>query len=730
MSNSMLITPTKPLDRSKNNYLRPQYNTITANSQIDGQKTTTSPLESQRFNNKWLDDTYIDAYVKCFEQEISKVRSDVLIISPIITHNLKYGNLYDVTNAMTNLEFEQKNFTILCVSNCVEHYQPTKKYSQEDFNKRGSHWSLLIYSKSDHTVFHLDSLKGLNHKAAKQLTSNIGFEANFVEVSVSQQSSNFECGVHLLVNLKYIMTQYFEKCRDISFCHFINENYGVGKKKSAEAYTPTYHQVKPLPKPIRDSYVFEPLELVNRKCALQPFHYSSNENHLTGQTNHENSKESIKSKQLNDKCAPATNNPDLNYVEKALYEQNQTHIRKSFKTLNKISSTGSFEIKTKNRFECLKESMNIDENNDDKQYASDEKSNPPKIDGPIKTKYYKTKVYSCRSSDKLKISRTKLSSSQSTKREDQTCRSNKLHIISDSHGKQLDSLLKDSLKEYSVTSEVYPGVTLKFLSSKVNQASKLLTIDDTLLVIGGTNDIIQNSVSNIIPAMKSILLNENATKVILAEIPYRYDKPNLNKIIRRTNMDMKNELVCHENFNHSLLSLKKLREGDYTRHGLHLNMTGKHRLCHIIKEHLILHDDIQEQKIFRCTSQINSQTNNSKPTLARNKDAKKKKPLRQEDKFEHHDFDNSICAQPLLNNRTSPPATAKVRGGEQSLEDFFNEHIHFYMLLKTTSESNLINANNHITNPEVVNKALHDNTKKGMESIHFLGLSQQNNKIK
>lgn len=104
---------------------------------------------------------YIELFISSFVKELSPIRKDIILFGPCMTQFLT-ANLYEVTNAMTNLNFEQKEFAIFCNNN----YRNDLR-EDEDFRghnpTRGSHWSLLVYSKQNQMIFHFDSIEGLNH---------------------------------------------------------------------------------------------------------------------------------------------------------------------------------------------------------------------------------------------------------------------------------------------------------------------------------------------------------------------------------------------------------------------------------------------------------------------------------------------------------------------------------------------------------------------------------------
>lgn len=73
----------------------------------------------------------------------------------------------------------------------------------------GTHWTLLIYSKSTNTFYHLDSIrKSSNHQSAKVTAESLSkmwsFHQNYLyeEVNCVQQQNGIDCGIHTIHNLR------------------------------------------------------------------------------------------------------------------------------------------------------------------------------------------------------------------------------------------------------------------------------------------------------------------------------------------------------------------------------------------------------------------------------------------------------------------------------------------------------------------------------------------------
>src|SRR5436190_11625200 len=82
-----------------------------ANLKESQSKPKVSTLNDQNKMNsdKWLGDEYIEAYFDSFTTQISKCRTDVVLINPSVTQVIKESPLYDVLQVLTSISFKDKN---------------------------------------------------------------------------------------------------------------------------------------------------------------------------------------------------------------------------------------------------------------------------------------------------------------------------------------------------------------------------------------------------------------------------------------------------------------------------------------------------------------------------------------------------------------------------------------------------------------------------------------------
>ncbi|CAL4230194.1 unnamed protein product [Meganyctiphanes norvegica] len=81
----------------------------------------------------------------------------------------------------------------------------------------GSHWSLLVYSKNDHTWYHLDSQRGLNNKHARCLMTKVNAimdgetPPKFVVTNCTQQDNGYDCGTFTMLHAQEMAKKAVEK---------------------------------------------------------------------------------------------------------------------------------------------------------------------------------------------------------------------------------------------------------------------------------------------------------------------------------------------------------------------------------------------------------------------------------------------------------------------------------------------------------------------------------------
>ena len=130
-------------------------------------------------------------------------------------------------------------------------------------------------------------------------------------------------------------------------------------------------------------------------------------------------------------------------------------------------------------------------------------------------------------------------------------------------------------EEFSAIGYTNPGATAQRLTHHVADMTRGPDCD-AIVVAGGTNNVPHQSVSECTHAIKELVdtvSSHNPTsRIIVPDIPHRYDHPNLNKKIDSINKYIKT--LCSRNRQYHHLQ-HDFTTGDYNRDGLHLNDSGK-----------------------------------------------------------------------------------------------------------------------------------------------------------
>lgn len=380
----------------------------------------------------------------------------------------------------------------------------------------GSHWSLLFFDKLNKIAYHLDSLQTMNKPSAEIVASNLGIKpACVIDVPCTQQQNSFECGLHVLANAKYIVHHYcMQNKTKVSFKEWFSGD-----------------TISPLPSASMKDQV------------------------LTTNCPRETLKDIEKSKQKTKSwCKTPTN--------------------KHFKTKKVVRRTKSFI--SGNKFEVLNQ---LPDNNEPLNCSSI----------PL---YEVTNTQANHKANNLKMTKPTNKHSNPVKKQPylpkNTTRQKNLHkitIASDSQGRDLTKYLEHiSNDRFDIFNTCQPGAPLRPIINGLKHSAvlKVHSKSDVVVIVGGTNDVSQfitnghDSTTSYIDFLESQIKELNHTNVILATIPYRYDKqaesPE-NKVIKEVNH--RTRLMCYNQPHVQLLDLYLLHKWQHTRHGLHINRKGK-----------------------------------------------------------------------------------------------------------------------------------------------------------
>ncbi|KAK9811425.1 hypothetical protein WJX72_003778 [[Myrmecia] bisecta] len=143
----------------------------------------------------WLNDQIIAFYYEYLLNEAHKLIQKVtLLLGGATTFFLAHAGSEDVQAMARSWQLPSRSLIIAAIND--------NPYVDE---AGGSHWSLLAYTRQDHTFRHYNSSKGLNRDAARKgadvlgrLLVQEGKTPAYVEAKTPQQSNGNDCGIYLL----------------------------------------------------------------------------------------------------------------------------------------------------------------------------------------------------------------------------------------------------------------------------------------------------------------------------------------------------------------------------------------------------------------------------------------------------------------------------------------------------------------------------------------------------
>lgn len=145
----------------------------------------------------WLNDHIISFYLEYLDMVVFESNSDMLFISPEVTQCLKIVSEEEINIFLEPLDAVNKSFIFFPINN------------NERDQAGGSHWSLLVFSRSEKSFYHFDSMNPSNERQCERFIRRIKSYLNIATVSLRaahclQQTNGYDCGIHVLCNAENI----------------------------------------------------------------------------------------------------------------------------------------------------------------------------------------------------------------------------------------------------------------------------------------------------------------------------------------------------------------------------------------------------------------------------------------------------------------------------------------------------------------------------------------------
>lgn len=158
-------------------------------------------------------------------------------------------------------------------------------------------------------------------------------------------------------------------------------------------------------------------------------------------------------------------------------------------------------------------------------------------------------------------------------------------LLADSHGRDMAHLLSGKLpSKYTVSGFFKPSGRLVDVISDLDSHTRTFTKRDTVIIIGGQNDINLGGKFQLEQHLPKLQKAAQKTNILFTSLPSWHNNAPLNNEIKHANMHLKQQL---RSTTINLFDLHFLPASHFTRHGLHLNVTGKNALAARLARHLL-----------------------------------------------------------------------------------------------------------------------------------------------
>nr|CAH7727696.1 unnamed protein product [Callosobruchus chinensis] len=148
----------------------------------------------------WLNDSIISFYFEYLQSDLFSDCPQLLFVAPEVTQCIKISPLGDIGVFLDPLVSNiQRDFIFFALND-----------NESTESSGGSHWSLLVFSRPECTVFHYDSSNGSNQMPAIELSQKIlkFFSMETIgridSMECLQQNNGYDCGVHVMCNAEHL----------------------------------------------------------------------------------------------------------------------------------------------------------------------------------------------------------------------------------------------------------------------------------------------------------------------------------------------------------------------------------------------------------------------------------------------------------------------------------------------------------------------------------------------
>lgn len=551
-------------------------------------------MSEQLLESRWVTDDVIQIYFDLLNDKITK--DDIYFVNPSIVQAVKC--LEDFDRTLGPLKLNEKSIVFIPVSD-----SPPVFRRWNEFGSTGTHWSLLLFDKVNNSFYYFDSMASANYEHARAISRNfksildITNEPSFIKVKTPQQENTVDCGIYTLlvadaITLKLVEDSNFNLTPELlgDILPSVTES-DVLIKRAILALLIHKNRYINMNKDVLRSMMFNQcwqnecttLQMKNSILQCQKQEVEEQIQKLLDLNTLE--------KQSLTKASTTVNSVKKPFFNTVLHTKGTQSNGWSLVPKHKGSKPQQLlsrqqNISTRNRFNLLSKTILVGNGKNAHMQCNSSQLSHRKFLKHKKAGY--------------NLNVTKY-----------TGKNIKLSLYSDSQGREVSHII-NSASNNLIKSEGY--VMANAPLSHVTSVANKMSSGEVIVIIGGTNDSLNDDFSYVYRSWENGVASLSADKpVIVTTIPERFDCSNKNNPIHAKVKEVNNyirELALRLS-NVYLVDLSELKRFHYTSQGLHLNKRGKTKLVFLIFS--VLNGVFtQDQSISRIQTCQKTKVNNSK----------------------------------------------------------------------------------------------------------------------
>ena len=174
------------------------------------------------------------------------------------------------------------------------------------------------------------------------------------------------------------------------------------------------------------------------------------------------------------------------------------------------------------------------------------------------------------------------------KEKPRTSKEHSVILLGDSHVRGIADRLSLNLgSSFHTTGCAKPSATLNYITSSEISELRKLSKSDMVVLCGGTLDIARNDSMQGLASISRFVENLDRTNVVVVDAPHRFDLDTfscVNKEVITFNRKLQKIL---KHYNHASQINLPMERKHFTKHGLHMNGTGKDQLSGLLTSKIL-----------------------------------------------------------------------------------------------------------------------------------------------